>query len=177
MRITKLLIGLVSVSLFLLPTMVSAHGGHETARAEQVKVGPYNLLIESNIWPIKAQSNVDLVITTDLDRSEIVGYARLMPVGDSTVVKSRVPLGSHASLPNALTYHNFTVPAAGDWYIELDVTGPQGKATGRTETFTVEGPPGMPLWVGWSLAYLPIAGFIWFLTREFRQIRRSPAQA
>lgn len=177
MRITRILLGFAALSLWLLPAIGLAHGGHEVARGEQVQVGPYSVLVETNLWPIKAQSNVDLVITTETARSEVVGYARLVPVGNSTVVKSRVPLISHSALPNAFTYHNFSVPAAGEWYLDLELTGPQGKASGRTDTFTVEGPPGLPLWAGWSLAYLPIAGFVWFLAREFRRVRRLPAEA
>lgn len=177
MHITRTLLRLVALSLLLLPTTALAHGGHEVSHAEQVQVGPYKLVVESNVWPIPAQSNVDLVITTDLARAEVKGYARLIPVGNSTVVKKRVPLSSHAALPNSLTYYNFVVPAAGEWYLELEVTGPQGKASGRTDTFTVEGPPGLPLWAGWGLAYLPIAGFVWFLAREFRRVRHLRAVA
>lgn len=175
-----LLWALVISGLALLPALLIhgralAHSGHVTAYIEQVQAGPYMLIMETNLWPIKAHMNVDLVVLTGGGPQVDRVYARLIPPPGSTLRPFRTILTSHATMAEALTYYNFKVLESGIWQLEFEVEGAQGRGVGRTEPFAVEGPPSFPLWLGYLITASPAIGFGWFLWRERRRVVREMA--
>lgn len=147
-----------------------AHQGHPVGNSQTLMIGPFQVTVEHNPWPIKAQTNVDLVILLENAPPGTKGMARVVPPEGSTIIARNAPLSSHPSLLGAWTVYNYVLAASGDWYLELELDGPLGKAKGRTATIPVSGPPGLPLWLGWVMACIPALGFGWFLLRERRRL-------
>jgi len=161
---------LLILLLLLLPVAVHAHSAQQV---EQVQVGPYTLLVEHGSWPIKAQTNVDLVVTVTGGQAGKTVYGRLIAPPESTIRPSRSLLISHPTLADSLTIHNYKIRETGTWQLEFEVEGPDGQFTGRTQPFAVDGPPSFPLWLGNLITVVPAAGFVAFLWRERRRVARA----
>lgn len=162
--------------LLLVGSTAMAHQGHPAAHSETVQAGPYTLTVEHSVWPIRAKTNVDLVILPAGPGAGLSGYIKLIPPPGSTIVPRPHPLVSHASLPGALTMYNYSIPAAGQWVLEFDLDGAQGRFTGRSQPFAVTGPPGLPLWAGWLMGYAPLLAIAIFLWRERRRVLAAMAR-
>jgi hypothetical protein len=161
--------------IFVIPSAVSAHEGHTVGHREVIKVGPYTVTAEQTPWPFKAKTNVDLVVTIEGAPKGTPAFVKLIPPPGSTIAARTRPLTSHPSMSDALTVHLYTIPAAGNWQLEFMVEGPKGKGVGSTQPFTVEGPPGLPLWLGWLIGFFPLVGLGWFLVRERRRVKAAIA--
>ncbi len=161
--------------LAMLSGTALAHPGHVVMSSQQVKAGPYTLTVEHNVWPIKANTNVDLVVQLENEAPGTKIFARVIPPPGTTLVERATPLISHAQLPGTWTIYNYSLGAPGEWRMEFQVEGPQGRGVGALESIPVEGPPGLPLWMGWTLAFLPVFGFAWFILRERSRVRRAIA--
>jgi hypothetical protein len=63
------------------------------------------------------------------------------------------------------------LPAAGDWTIELTVTGPEGSGTGVLSAIPVGERPGPPPAPMWLVAALPLFFLLWLGVRGWLRVR------
>jgi len=163
---------LIVLLVFAITNVAQAHSAEHV---ERVVVGPYALVVEHTYWPVKAQTNVDLVVIVSGGDEGKTVYGKLIAPPESTIRPTRSVLISHPNMADSLTIHNYKIRESGIWQLEFEIVGHDGTFTGRTKPFTVDGPPAFPLWVGNLITIIPAVGFAVFLWRERRRVRLAVA--
>lgn len=162
-------LALVLVLLALMPGAAWGHGGHGPVSHRQLMTaGPYVLSVEYTEWPARALRSNPIIVVPE---GGIEGKsARFRPIFAGVERQPYFePLGTYPGVQGAWVTEEWVYPNAGEWSLEIEVEGPQGKAVGRTEPITVGPPPGFPLWLAWLIGLTPLWGLIWFIVREVKR--------
>ncbi|HLO02675.1 MAG TPA: hypothetical protein VK191_06175 [Symbiobacteriaceae bacterium] len=172
-RIKALLLGLLMT--LVMPSVALAHGGipDEDKHHESIKAGPYTVVVAMADWPLKAlKSNRFIVQPIDGIEGKSATL-RLIPASPEVYPRTIThTLTPYPGIQNAWAYEFAGMPAAGPWRIEIEVNGAAGKGVAELAPVTVEGPPGVPLWLGWVMGLTPVYGLVWFGVREAKRVRR-----
>lgn len=170
---TRLLSALMLL-LTLLPAGTAA--AHGAAHHERLEAGPYRLELEYNIWPLRAHSNVDLLIYPEGGGAGKAMIARVIPPAGTSIAVRTVPVTTHPTASGAYTIHSLNLAAPGDWKIEFNIDGPAGQGKGTTAILEVEGAvSGLPPSAGWVISLVPLAALIGFFLREQRRVSEAMA--
>ena len=160
-----------TATMFLLslvpPASVTAHASdphHETIQA-----GPYDVLVGFSEWPIRAERSLDITFEPQGGIGDKSATIRITdPQGDLYEVGA---LGRHPRQRELWGLDLIALPAAGDWTIELTVSGLQGSGTGALSAIPVGERPGPPPAPMWLIAALPLFFLLWLGVRGWRQVR------
>jgi hypothetical protein len=149
------------------PASVSAHASDP--HHERIKAGPYEVLVGFSEWPMRAERSLDITFepTGGID-GKSASIRIIDPQGDVFEVG---PLGRHPRQRELWGLDLIALPAAGDWTIELTVTGPQGSGTGVLTAIPVGERPGPPPAPMWLIAALPLFFLLWLGVRGWLRVR------
>jgi hypothetical protein len=181
---TPWLAGLLAVcTLFCAPALTGPALAHDAiAFYEQRQVGPY--LIEIGLDRDPPRTGQDLALTV----RALPGGATLQspPTGRVTVIAVPGP-GTDATQtrltilqPEAHDRSSYAgevrLPVRGAWTLEIEVGGAAGPAV-TSLPIDVDGPPPIPVWLGWLVGLSPLAGLAWFARWNRTYLRNLLAEA
>ena len=160
----------VTAALILLasaPLATSAHAPephHETLQA-----GPYTVTVGFSEWPIQAERSLDITFSPD---GGIAGKSATIEITDPSGDWYEVgPLGRHPRQRDLWGLDLISLPATGDWTIELTIDGPEGTGTGTLSGIPVGARPGPPLAPMWVIGALPLFFLIALGVRGWRSVK------
>jgi len=141
-------------------------GGASPLATQNARIGPYDLLLSYYSLPRAGQA---LNMTIESGRpGERLQFSQAVlkpaPGTDGNIVPVVIMPDSENS---AISDVNVTPPVRGSWLLHLRVTGPSGPVIGDVP-IAVEGPPAIPLWLGWLIGLVPLpllCFFIWWQVR------------
>jgi hypothetical protein len=151
--------------LFLFTLFTAA--GASPLETQTVNVGPYHLLLSFYSLPRVSQQ---LRLTIGPQKSGMVlhfsqGLLKPGPHTDGNVIA--VSITPASDVPG--TYNvNMTPPVRGEWLLQLVVSGPSGSFTGSIP-LNVQGPPAIPVWLGWAIGMIPLPLLVSFIMWQIRR--------
>ncbi len=164
------------LAMLLLPliALILTAGGASPLETQNATLGPYQLLLSYYSLPRVAQ-NLNMTIGSATGDTQLqLSQATLVPAKGTDGNVLRVQL-----TPDSDTQGLYDVavkpPVRGLWYIHVTVHGQAGTVTGDIP-MTVQGPPAMPIWLGWSIGLLPLPFLIAFLYIQINARKRRRNQ-
>lgn len=165
---------LVSVLIFQAGVAegASSYQEWESAYTQSVQAGPYDVLVHYTQWPVRSLTNQRFVVEVEGGIAGKSGRWRWIPVSGVNAEGSGFrSLRTYPGIENAWVVDVAGMVDPGEWRWIIEINGPSGRAVGRSDPYTVEEPPGFPIWLGWLLGLFPLYGLIWFAVREARRTR------
>jgi hypothetical protein len=136
--------------------------GASPLQTQDAQIGSYKLLLSYYSLPRAGQ---DLVMTIEpRDRTQALQFsqARLDPAKDTSANTVGVQITPTQDEQGVYDVH-VNPPIRGTWLLHLTVAGPTGTTAGDIP-IAVDGPPAIPVWLGWLIGLLPfplLIGMIW----------------
>lgn len=152
-----------ALAMLLLPLtlLVLTAGGASPLETQNATIGPYRLLLSYYSLPRVAQ-NLSMTIGSATGDTHLqLSQAMLIPAKGTDGNVLRVQLTPDSDT-QGLYDVAVTPPVGGLWYLHITVQGQAGTVTGDIP-MTVQEPPAMPVWLGWSIGMLPLPFLIAFL--------------
>ena len=153
--------------LLVAPAAARAHVSdphHETIQA-----GPYAVVVGFSEWPMLAERSLDITFEPEGGIADKSATIRITDAaGDWFEVGA---LGRHPRQRELWGLDLIALPTAGEWSIELTVTGPEGTGSGTLTGIPVGERPGPPPAPMWLIAALPLLFLLWLLVRGWVQVR------
>lgn len=160
------------LSLLLLIVAFTAAGISPLA-TQTAQIGPYRLLLSFYSLPRTGQQ-LNMTIAADTSSMNLqFSQAVLKPAPGTDAIPARVTI-SPDSDTLGVSDINVTPSVRGLWLLHLTVSGPAGSFVGDIP-INVQGPPTIPIWLGWLIGLLPlplIVAFIWSQV-DLRKARRE----
>jgi hypothetical protein len=162
--------------ILLLPVvlLLLTAGGASPLETQTATVGPYRLLLSFYSLPRAAQSLNMTIESATNDKQVQFSQATLMPGPgtDGNIVRVQITPD-----PDGQGVYDVSVtpPVRGLWYLHITVTGAAGSHAGNIP-MQVQGPPAMPVWLGWIIGLTPLPflmGFLWFQVSNRRRHHRE----
>jgi len=150
-------------------------GGASPLATQSAAIGPYVVLLSFYSLPRAGQS---MNMTIESGRPA-------EPLQFSNAVLHPAPGTDGNSIPAALTpngesQHVFNVqvtpPVKGKWLLHLQLTGAAGAASGDIP-INVDGPPAIPLWLGWLIGLVPLPFLLLFIAYQIIWRKKQLAHA
>lgn len=156
--------------LFLLPAAALAHGAGTLVEQhhEKVQVGPYKVFVGFTEWPMRAERSLDILFVPYGGIADKKGTVTLIaPNGE----QQTIPLSRHPRDRSVWGLDTTSLPLAGNWAFHFAIDGPQGHGEGELTGIYLLRRPGPPLWLSWSIGFLPIIALICLLILSWLRIR------
>jgi hypothetical protein len=146
--------------LFLVLAFTAA--GISPLATQTAQIGPYRLLLSFYSLPRTGQ-RLNMTIGAETPGMKLeFSQAVLKPAPSTDAIPARVTI-SPDSDTDGVSDINVTPSVRGLWLLHLTVSGPAGSFVGDIP-INVQGPPTIPIWLGWLIGLLPlplIVAFIW----------------
>ena len=146
--------------LFLVVALTAA--GISPLATQTAQIGPYRLLLSFYSLPRTGQQ-LNMTIGAQTPSMNLqFSQAVLKPAPSTDAIPARVTI-SPDSDTLGVSDVNVTPSVRGLWLLHLTVSGPAGSFVGDIP-INVQGPPTIPIWLGWLIGLLPlplIVAFIW----------------
>lgn len=123
--------------------------------SEQVQVGTATVTVGFYMWPIRSDQSALLYVEGPLDAAQ----TELMAVPAGKTNASRIKAWSVPDqVQKQQSWHELQVGVRGDWTLHIVADGQEGILP-----LKVEGPPEIPLWLGWLIGLSPLTVLAWFV--------------
>ncbi|WP_033338585.1 hypothetical protein [Catenuloplanes japonicus] len=152
------------------PSPAQAYEPVEVVHTERVQAGPYAMTVGFSRWPIRAMQSLDFSFIPDDGLDGKTGT--LERVGPGFKVDDRVvDLARHPRKREVWGLDIAALPQATPYTFRFTIDGPAGRGVGELRDIPVVAQPGPPLALSWSIAVLPLLGFIAFMVVAWRRVR------
>jgi hypothetical protein len=167
-RLRTLIIALCTAiaAMFVTAPSAMAYAPVDIVHTEQVKVGPYTVVVGFSKWPIRAMQSLDF---TFAPTTGITGKSGTLTISGPENQSSQL-----ARHPRERSVWGLDVTAldnAGTYSFTFTITGSQGTGTGTLSNVAVLSQPGPPLPLSWSISSLPAIAMIVFIVLAWRRKR------
>ncbi len=171
------LLAFVALAVEIAMSILATVHGDTPARVVAVDAGPYPLTIKFYKDPANAGFALPFMITP---QKRIEGTLQYQITSEAVNIPSRgsssakpiinASISSDPGVVNGIQ-GNAEIPVQGQWKLHVIVRGPSG--TGVADVpITAVAPPPLPLWIGWPLGFIPLAGLALFLILQRGQRQR-----
>ncbi len=167
-------IALATVLGELAYSIIATTHGSSPARVVKVQAGPYPLVVSLYTYPAHASYALPFAIAPQNSIPGTLTYSVTSTPDPSDVPATPV----RASLSPDANVHNGVqgdaeITVQGAWTLDIVVTGSAGQ--GRASVpIVATAPPAIPLWLGWLIGFIPLAGLLAFLYAQ-RSRKAAPA--
>jgi hypothetical protein len=150
----------------------------QIVHTENVKVGPYNVVVGFSRWPVQADKSLDFILAPEGGITDKTGIILMIPpsakLGDDlSNSEYALPLSRYARDRTIWGYDVISLPEQGQWKFQFEIDGLQGKGTGSLDVVLLERPAFLPPLVNWSLGLLPLIGLIALISVAWRRAKTS----
>ncbi|HEX7735540.1 MAG TPA: hypothetical protein VF458_11785 [Ktedonobacteraceae bacterium] len=150
--------------------------GSTPARVVRVQAGPYPLVVSLYTYPAHASYALPFAIAPQDSIPGTLTYSVTSTPAPSDVPATpvRASLSPDASVHNGIQ-GDAEITVQGMWTLDIVVTGSAGQGTASVPIIATA-PPAIPLWLGWLIGFIPLAGLLAFLySQRSRKAKPLPA--
>ncbi|WP_026422034.1 hypothetical protein [Actinokineospora inagensis] len=170
MRVAATLVTAAALFVTAAPA-ANAYQPVEVVHTEQVKAGPYSIVVGFSTWPVRAMQSLDFTFDPDGGVAGKSGTLVVTPLSQPDQAWDE-PLARHPRKREVWGLDVRSLPDPGDYRLQFVVDGPQGHGDGELPRLHVLDQPGPPMALSWSISALPALGLGAFLVVAWRRTRR-----
>lgn len=174
-----LALGVVALGVLLVEiglSIAATQHGDTPAKTVQGNVGPYALTLNLYTYPAHAGFALPFAIAPQSSTTTQLTYDVTSVPGPglhATAIHGSVTPDPHVA---GGVQGTVEITVQGQWYLHIVVNGPSGEGEVYVPV-TATAPPAIPIWVGWSIGFIPLYGLIAFLVIQRNQNRRRQQRA
>lgn len=169
----RLLLAVGGVALLVLLaeigfSLAATTHGSTPARVVHVQAGPYPLTVSLYTYPANAGFALPFAIAPQQPQTGTLTFdATSIPGKGVDATPIHASLSPDAQVRNGVQ-GTAEITVKGLWMLQVSVDGPAGQGT-ATIPVEATAPPPLPLWLGWAIGFIPLAGLLAFLLLQRRQ--------
>lgn len=171
-------IALLAVGGEITYSIIATTHGSTPARVVRVQAGPYPLVVSLYTYPAHASYALPFAIAPQGPVPGTLTYSVTSVPAPSDVPATpvRASLGPDANVHNGIQ-GDAEITVQGTWTLDIVVHGPAGQGE-VSIPIVATAPPPIPLWLGWLIGFIPLAGLLaFFFSQRNRKLKPLPATA
>ena len=155
-------------------SLLATQHGSAPARVDQITAGPYRFTANLYNDPARAGSTLPFAIApqgatsgswtyhvTSMPQGRVQSNGKIIMSGNRVATPIKDSVSPDPQIPGGIQ-GDAEISVQGQWNLQVVVEGPSGQQTFDIPV-TATTLPAIPLWLGWTIGFLPVCGIVIFL--------------